>query len=105
MKKSLISYLFVYTISVMNITFDPAKERRNLSKHHVSLNEAKKLEWDWLLVMPDIRRDYGELRMIGYAPIGDRIYCVVFVDRDEERRIISLRKANDREVKRYASEI
>lgn len=56
-------------------------------------------------VMPDIRHDYGELRMIGYAPIEDRIFCVVFVDRDNERRIISLRKANDREVKHYASEI
>lgn len=89
----------------MKITFDPAKEKQNLHKHRVSLAEAAKLEWDWLLVMPDIRHDYGELRMIGYAPIEDRIFCVVFVDRDNERRIISLRKANDREVKHYASEI
>ena len=55
--------------------------------------------------MPDTRHDYGEVRMIGYVPIGDRVFCVVFVDREEVRRIISLRKANDREVKRYASEI
>ncbi len=89
----------------MIITFDPAKEQRNLGKHHVSLAAAEKLEWGWLLVMPDNRHDYGEERMIGYAPIGERVFCVVFVDRDEERRIISLRKANDREVKKYASQI
>lgn len=71
----------------------------------MSLAEAIKLEWDWLLAVQDTRHEYGELRMIGYAPIETRVFCVVFVDRDDERRIISLRKANDREVKRYASEI
>ena len=43
--------------------------------------------------------------MIGYAPISDRVYCVVYTDRDNERRIVSLRKANKREVKRYAIQI
>jgi hypothetical protein len=89
----------------MKIIYDPTKEQRNLNKHKVSLGEAEKLEWDLLRAKLDTRRDYGEERMIGYAPIGDRVFCVVFVDRNEERRIISLRKANDREVKHYASEI
>jgi uncharacterized DUF497 family protein len=34
--------------------------------------------------------------------VGVRLYCVVFVDRGDVRRIISLRKANRREEKRYA---
>lgn len=55
--------------------------------------------------MPDTRRNYGEKRMVGCAPIGQRVYCVVFTDRGQKRRVISLRKANVREVKRYASEI
>ena len=50
----------------------------------------------------DTRRDYGEARMIGFAYIGLRLCCVVYADRCEERRIISLRKANKREVTRYA---
>ena len=41
--------------------------------------------------------------MIGMGYIGDRLFNVVFVKRGEERRIISLRKANQREVKRYAN--
>ena len=45
----------------------------------------------------------GEYRMIGYAPIVTRLYCVVFTDSEEERRIISLRKANNREKIRYAT--
>ncbi len=43
--------------------------------------------------------------MIGYAPIGRRLYCVVFVDRGEVRRVISLRKANSREVRMYETAI
>jgi uncharacterized DUF497 family protein len=50
---------------------------------------------------PDLRHEYGEERQIGYAPLDGRLHCVVFVERDAGRRIISLRKANNREVKRY----
>ena len=94
----------------MNITYDNAKDDANLAKHGVSLALVHKLEWALLLVKPDVRTDYCEPRMIGYAPIADRVYCVVFVDRDSaheafNRRIISLRKANTREVKAYVSQI
>lgn len=88
------------------ITFDPAKDATNQAKHGVSLALAAVLEWDTLECKPDTRRDYGEPRQIGYAIAGDRLYCVVFVDRPAgaptERRIISLRKANRREVNHYA---
>lgn len=63
------------------------------------------IEWDTLLAKMDDRKDYGEKRMIGYAFLGDRLYCEVFTDRGNERRIISLRKANQREVKYYVSQI
>jgi uncharacterized DUF497 family protein len=50
----------------------------------------------------DTRRDYGEARMCAIAYIGVRLYYVAFVDRADVRRIISLRRANLKEVKRYA---
>ncbi len=87
----------------MQITFDPTKDAANLAKHGVSLAMASEFEWDTLECKPDTRRDYGELRMIGYAFAGSRLYCVVFADRAGVRRIISLRKANSREVSDYAS--
>ncbi|MHB1618990.1 MAG: BrnT family toxin [Sulfuricella sp.] len=89
----------------MEITFNPAKDTANISKHGVSLVLAADLEWDWLLFERDARHDYGEVRMIGYAPLGKRVYCVVFTDRGETRHIISLRKANTREVKHYERHI
>ena len=52
----------------MKITYDPNKDFTNQSKYGVSLALAKHLEWDWLQAEPDSRKDYGEQRMIGYAP-------------------------------------
>ena len=86
----------------MEIEFDAAKDATNLAKHGVSLVEAVNIEWDSLWAVEDHRKDYGETRLIGLAYIGLRLYCVVFTDRGETRRIISLRKANSREVERYA---
>ena len=90
----------------MNVTFDQAKDAANLAKHGVSLTEAAGFEWGTAVVWPDTRRDYGEARMVALGYIGMCIMALVFVDRPPEqpteRRIISLRKANSREVKRYA---
>lgn len=89
----------------MIITYDPAKDAANVAKHGVSLALAAELEWDTLWAEVDTRRNYGEERFVGYALLGDRLYCVVFTDRGEgiptRCRIISLRKANDREKIRY----
>ena len=86
----------------MNITFDASKDAANRVKHGMSLADAEQLEWDTLWARPDRQRDYGELREIGFGYIGLRLFCVVFTDRDDERRVISLRKANAREVADYA---
>lgn len=86
----------------MEIAFDPAKDTANVKKHGVSLAAAASIEWDDSLTWKDERHAYGEARMCAIAYIGDRLYYVVYVDRDEVRRVISLRKANLREIKRYA---
>ena len=87
----------------MQITFDEAKDALNKSKHGLSLSEAEKLEWDDALIWQDTRRDYGEARMIALCAIGERLYCVVYVDREDVCRIISLRKTNNKEKKLYVS--
>lgn len=89
----------------MDITYDPSKDRLNIAKHGVSLKEAINIDWDALNEKPDTRQNYGEFRFIGYGLIGSRLYCVVFTDRGNKRRIISLRKANPREVRDYGKRI
>lgn len=85
----------------MRIEFDAEKDGANRENHGVSLGEAALLDWTAAFVKEDSRKDYGEKREIGYGPIGNRLYCVVFVRRHDVFRIISLRKANRREVQAY----
>ena len=88
----------------MEITFDPAKDKANQTKHGVSLGLANELDWVEVLAKPDTRRDYGELREIGYGVIDGRLYCVVFTQRNNHMHVISLRKANSREVRDYVEQ-
>jgi uncharacterized protein len=76
-----------------------------VARHGVSLALAGKLDWDAALVWVDDRCAYDELRMIALAPEADTLYYVAFVDRGEVRRIISLRRAERREVKHYVENI
>jgi hypothetical protein len=89
----------------MRIEFDPAKDATNLTKHGVSMTIAGELDWNSALVWVDERFEYGELRMIALAPKTETLYYVAFVDRGRVRRIISLRRANRREVKHYVENI
>jgi len=81
--------------------FDPAKDRVNRAKHGVSLALAEVLFAGPHTSITDDRFDYGEVRHVAFGLIGERLFVCVFSDRDLERRIISLRKANKREVKRH----
>ena len=76
-----------------------------MARHGVSLALAGKLDWDAALVWLDDRFEYDELRMIALAPETNTLYYVAFVDRNEVRRIISLRRAERREVKHYVENI
>ena len=89
----------------MLIEFDPDKDKLNVAKHGVSLAVAGKLDWDAALVWRDDRFEYRELRMLALAPETNTLYYVAFVDRGKVRRIISLRRAERREVKRYVEDI
>jgi len=85
----------------MNIEFDPAKDQANLLKHGLSLAFALHLNWEAALAWVDERYKYNEVRLTALAPSNGTLYCVAFVDRGEVRRIISLRRANRREVRTY----
>jgi hypothetical protein len=89
----------------MEITYSPTKNRKNLARHGVSLALAKDLEWDLLLATEDNREAYLEQRMAGFAPIGSTVFHVCFTEEEDRYHIISLRKAEPKEVREYASQI
>lgn len=89
----------------MRIEFDPAKDEANQAKQGLSLLMAVELDWEAALVWVDERFEYREMRMIALAPNTGILYYVAFVDRGKARRIISLRRANRREVKHYVESL
>ena len=84
---------------------DPKKERRNLSERGLSLDLAEQLDWATALIWEDKRNDYGERRYCVLGLIEDRLHSVVFTPRMGKPWVISLRKANKREVNRYEKAI
>ncbi|WP_179404759.1 BrnT family toxin [Burkholderia guangdongensis] len=81
--------------------FDAAKEAANQLKHGISLKLAELADWHAAHVKPDTRREYGEVRLTCRVPIRTRIHVAIVVPRERTFRIISLRKANNREVQDY----
>jgi uncharacterized DUF497 family protein len=62
------------------------------------------LNRDQVRVLEDARRDYGEARYQALGEIDGRVYMLVFTPRGGDVHVISLRKANRREIKRYEEE-
>ncbi|MDX2221236.1 MAG: BrnT family toxin [Rhodospirillaceae bacterium] len=86
---------------MMRIDFDPAKDKANLAKHGITLAAAREFFESPTISEVDSRVDYGERRVIAYGVIAFRVYCCVYTDRGDVRRVISLRKANHDETETY----
>ncbi len=85
-----------------HIRFDPAKNATNIANRGLSFEHVEQMEWDTALIQEDTRKAYGERRFQVLGFIGERLHAVVFTPREGKVHVISLRKANSREVKRYA---
>ena len=88
----------------MDISYDPAKNAHNIARHGIAMERALEFDWDDALVTEDIRRDYGERRNRALGYIALRLHMLVYTPRSGRIHVISLRKANKREVRRHAEE-
>tara|TARA_R110000850_G_scaffold25297_6_gene73162 strand:- start:467 stop:730 length:264 start_codon:yes stop_codon:yes gene_type:complete len=86
----------------MAIEFDPGKDAANIAKHGVSLSAAREMVLDDALIVADARFDYGEERFNAYGLIGDTLHAMTFTLRGDAIRVISLRRARPKEMKRYS---
>ena len=79
--------------------WDESKRQANLAKHGVDFADMDAFEWDTALI--DLDEYHAEPRWIATGFIGAVLYFVVFTERSDNIRIISLRKATRREVRNY----
>ncbi|KQT64556.1 hypothetical protein ASG54_02760 [Aureimonas sp. Leaf460] len=88
----------------MRIEFDPAKSDRNAAERGLPFGMVSDFDWSSAAFSEDIRKDYPERRFVALGFIGARLHVVCFTPIEGGVRVISFRKANDREVGRYERE-
>ena len=86
--------------------WDEAKRKINIAKHGIDFLDVPEMFDSLMLLGPDTRKDYGEARKIGFGIIQGRLMATVFTERQPNViRIISARKANQREETYYQETI
>jgi uncharacterized DUF497 family protein len=85
--------------------WDPDKEKKNIRKHKLDFETASQIWKGFVFEQADDRYDYGESRLQALGEVDGRLMAVVFTWRGMARRIISARKANPREKRRFEAEI
>ena len=85
----------------MEFEWDSVKNQHNIEKHGIDFTDAVRIFERPTLTVVDNRRNYGEKRIAAMGTIEDVILYVVYTVRDGIRRIISARRANRRERKKY----
>ncbi len=86
----------------MRITFDPVKRDKALTERGLDFADAELVFEGVTLEIEDIRKEYGEKRIICYGTLAGRMVVIGYTPRGAERHVFSMRKANEREKSRIA---
>lgn len=86
----------------MDVAFDPDKDATNLVKHGLSLSAFAGFDaLPMVAIAIDDRKDYGETRYQARGRIDGVGYCIVYVETDIGIRLISFRRAHEKEMRRH----
>ena len=86
----------------MRFEWDERKSNDNRTRRGFTFDDVMPIFLDSdRVILADTRRDYGEDRWVTFGEIEGRLFAVTFTMRGEVIRIISARKANTRERRRY----
>ena len=86
----------------MPIEFDAAKREATLEARGLDMARAEEVFAGATLTVEDDRRAYGEHRFITIGFLDGMMVILVWTPRGGTHRIISMRKANERERRLYA---
>lgn len=81
--------------------WDETKYATNLRKHRIRFELIYRFDWSKAAYDVDDRYDYGEERQLAFGRIDGRGYAIVFVIRGHRVRIVSIRRAHDKELAVY----
>ena len=86
----------------MRITYDPVKRAKTFQDRGLDFEDSAAVFSGVTFEVEDTRRDYGEIRIICFGWLRDRMAVIGYTPRGSDRHIFSMRKANDREKARLA---
>ena len=89
----------------MKLEFDPAKRLRNIEIRELDFLDCAQILQGPALTFQDIRVNYGEVRWITIGLLQNRMMVVTWTQRGQAYRIISMRKANDKEQETYSGRL
>jgi len=89
----------------MHCTWDEPKRQWTLNERDIDFADAETIFDGPTAEFEDVRRDYGEQRMVCFGFLADRLMAVGYVQRGAARHIFSMRKANEREITRYTQRL
>ena len=89
----------------MQVEFDPEKRILTLAERGLDMARAGEIFQDDHLTVPDPRKDYGEERFISVGFLDLRLVFLAWTRRGDKIRIISMRKANEREQQKYIKQL
>ena len=85
----------------MKFEWDKNKESINIDKHGLDFKLSSHLFKSKMVFYEDQRKSYNEKRYIGYGVVSERCINIVFTVRKRTIRVISLRRANKSEIRKY----
>lgn len=85
----------------MKITYDPKKRNKTLQDRDLDFADAKIVLSGETYELEDLRKDYGEQRMIAAGYLNGRMVIIGYVKREETIHVFSMRKTNAKETKKY----
>jgi len=85
----------------MRIRYDSRKNARNIAERGLSFERAANFVWETASIAEDDRKDYPERRFVAVGYLDSRLHVLCFIPTGDGIRVISFRKANERERKRY----
>ncbi|WP_082879729.1 BrnT family toxin [Methylomonas methanica] len=89
----------------MIIEFDPAKNARNILERGLSFERVADFDWSSAIATEDVRKEYPERRFVAAGYLNDRLHILCFTPISGGIRVISFRKANLRESRKYGKTI
>ena len=85
----------------MEVSFDPIKNAQNIELRGLSFERAAEFEFALAWIVVDDRKEYGETRYRAIGFLKERLHALVFTETQAGIRVISFRKANQREERLY----